>query len=250
MKVTIRMDDITPDMNWQNFNRVTKMLEERGIYPLLGVVPDNHDEHLAVMEPREEFVRIIKEKQRMGYTISMHGATHVYTTKCAGIFPLNCFSEFAGVPYEEQKRILEDAKNRMESMGLHTSLFMAPGHTLDENTLKVLKELGFSYVTDGFGTAPYQRKGMIFLPIALQKKKVFKNQPGMTTIVLHVNAWQESDFEDFEKMIVEHSANFVSYQEWFSMEEEKRTLFGLCREFVQAKGKWMMVRLLEMRKGR
>ena len=36
----------------------------------------------------------------------MHGVNHIYTTKKGGLFPLNNFSEFAGLSYDEQYELL------------------------------------------------------------------------------------------------------------------------------------------------
>ena len=46
MKIAIRMDDITPDMNWENFLRFKRLCDQHQIKPLIGVVPDNQDENL------------------------------------------------------------------------------------------------------------------------------------------------------------------------------------------------------------
>ena len=45
-KIAVRMDDITPDMNWDNFYFFQELFRETGITPLLGVVPDNRDPKL------------------------------------------------------------------------------------------------------------------------------------------------------------------------------------------------------------
>ena len=44
MKIAIRMDDITADMNWKNFLALKELFDRHGICPLVGVVPDNRDE--------------------------------------------------------------------------------------------------------------------------------------------------------------------------------------------------------------
>ena len=46
MKTTVRMDDITPNMDWEKFLEFKALLDEHGIRPLIGVVPDNRDENL------------------------------------------------------------------------------------------------------------------------------------------------------------------------------------------------------------
>lgn len=43
MKIAIRMDDITPDMNWDNFLALKALFDKYHICPLIGVVPDNRD---------------------------------------------------------------------------------------------------------------------------------------------------------------------------------------------------------------
>ena len=46
MKIAVRMDDITPDMDWEKFLAFKEILDTFGIKPLIGVVPDNRDENL------------------------------------------------------------------------------------------------------------------------------------------------------------------------------------------------------------
>ena len=46
MQIAIRLDDITPDMDWERFLAFKEILDGCGIKPLIGVVPDNRDENL------------------------------------------------------------------------------------------------------------------------------------------------------------------------------------------------------------
>ena len=73
---------------------------------------------------------------------------------------------------EQGMRLIIDAVREIIS-GIQADIFMAPGHTYDKNTLKVLKECGFTHVTDGFWKTPYLRQGLTFLPISEKKSKVF-----------------------------------------------------------------------------
>ena len=52
MRIAIRLDDITADMNWEKFLRFKDLMDRYGIKPLLGIVPDNHDSKLKVDPPR------------------------------------------------------------------------------------------------------------------------------------------------------------------------------------------------------
>ena len=84
----IRMDDITPTMNWTTFNQIRNIFETYGIYPLLGVVPDNRDEKLNVEPANEQFWSVLKELELQGWMIAQHGTYHRYVTKQSGILGL------------------------------------------------------------------------------------------------------------------------------------------------------------------
>ena len=46
MKIAVRLDDITPDMDWQRFYAFKTLLDKYQVKPLIGIVPDNRDENL------------------------------------------------------------------------------------------------------------------------------------------------------------------------------------------------------------
>lgn len=117
MKIAIRMDDITPDMNWDNFLALKALFDKYHICPLIGVVPDNRDDGLRIMEPRADFWEYLKELQGEGWMIAQHGCYHRYTTRKGGLFPLNCFSEYAGVPLEQQRSMISCGKKKLEERG-------------------------------------------------------------------------------------------------------------------------------------
>lgn len=240
MKIAVRMDDITPDMNWENFRFFQKLFEEAGIQPLLGIVPDNRDENLHKEEPRQDFYEVMKDLQKQGYVLSMHGCHHMYSTKKGGIFPLNNFSEFAGVSYTEQKKMLEEGKQLLLEKGIVTDMFMAPAHSYDKNTLRALKELGFTKITDGFGKRPYTYKGLTFYPISFQLSRSLKQKSGYTTMVLHANTITEKDKERYTKIFKEHGKDMISYSEYLETEAVRRTLFGRGKEFLLAKLKFLL----------
>ena len=97
MKIAIRMDDITPAMDLEKFDRFKAILDKHGIKPLIGVVPECKDEKLNLSEPIEDFWKFVKELQKSGWVIAMHGFNHVYTTKEAGVFPIGGKSEFTAI---------------------------------------------------------------------------------------------------------------------------------------------------------
>ena len=139
MKITIRLDDITPDMDWGKFHRLEKMLDENQIAPLLGIVPDNQDDNLKKNPPMVDFDMEINKWKAKGWVFAMHGWKHIYTTKRGGLFPLNNFSEFAGISKEKQREMIRDGKDKLQKWGVNTKIFMSPAHSFDKNTLAILK---------------------------------------------------------------------------------------------------------------
>lgn len=240
MKIAVRMDDITPDMNWENFYFFINLFEEVRITPLLGIVPENRDENLKCEAPHKDFYKIMAKLGEKGYSFAMHGCYHLYTTKSGGLFPLNHFSEFAGVPYEEQKKLLTFGKGRLEEYGIVTDMFMAPGHSYDKNTLRALKELGFTKMTDGFGKSPYRYGGFTFYPISFRLSSALKKKSGVTTMVLHANTVTEADKKRYERIFREYGRNMISYSDYLRIPSVERTVLGNASERLAARIKFML----------
>ena len=106
MRIAIRLDDITPGMNWTKFLRCKEILDKYGIKPLIGVVPDNRDEKLKIDEEHADFWKYVKDLQQEGWMVAMHGFSHVYTTQNGGLFPIGNKSEFAGISYKRQEDMI------------------------------------------------------------------------------------------------------------------------------------------------
>ena len=278
MKIVIRMDDITPDMDRERFERFLSLLHKRGIGALLGVVPCSRDDNLHKMPEDASFWDRMKQLEQQGHTLAMHGCYHIYTTTKGGLFPLNRLSEFAGLPYEKQNELIREGKRLLAGKNIRPEIFMAPAHSYDRNTLKALKENGFTAVTDGFGKRPYRQYGLDFYPIAFNKNSAFKAAsvgtdgcPGaaagtdadsrlknnkdhkgrncreaITTLVVHVNTMNENDFAFYEKLFAQ--AQVVSYSEYMKLEKERRGAAGRLREWMAASLKRTLVTLAGIRK--
>ena len=249
MKIAVRLDDITPDMDWEKFRRLEKILDENRIAPLLGIVPDNQDPNLMRDTKMSDFDKQIRTWEAKNWVFSMHGWKHIYTTKKGGVFPLNNFSEFAGISKERQREMIYDGKEKLQRMGVITNIFMAPAHSFDKNTLSVLKEAGFQYITDGFGSVPYEWKGLTFLPIAFQRSKDIEKKEGYTTLVFHTNTMTEQEFTDFENILKQHKNDFISYKEYLNIPVKKQTFAGRMKEYSMAAVKRVLVMLYTMRNG-
>ena len=243
MKFTIRMDDITPGMDQKKFTRFRRLLEAHQVRPLIGVVPECRDAALQIDPPDPFFWDTVHTMQQSGWQIAMHGLYHIYTTKKGGLFPLNHDSEFAGLSAERQRKMVAKGRRLLSSHGIETDIFMAPSHSYDRATLQALRENGFRYVTDGFGTAPYLYEGLTFFPIAARKLDVLdKNADGLTTLVVHTNAMTEEEFRFYEKLL--KSGQAVSYDAWYREEKRRQTVTGHAGEYLKAAGKRAAVRVL------
>ncbi|MDO4285939.1 MAG: DUF2334 domain-containing protein [Eubacteriales bacterium] len=239
MKIAIRMDDITPDMDWEKFNRFRALLDRYQVRPLLGIVPENRDPNLQRGEYREDFWEEMLRLRERGWVLAMHGCHHIYTTKRGGMFPLNRLSEFAGLPYEEQRRMIAEGKRILQEHGIETDLFMAPAHSYDRNTLRALRENGFLRVTDGFGTEPYRYGGITFYPISFQMERSLRGGEGATTLVVHANAMTEEDFARYGRIF--QTQELLPYQEYLAMPAAQRGACGRLKEYGMATAKRLLV---------
>lgn len=232
IKIAIRIDDVTKNMDWDKFSRFEAILDKYKVCPLIGVIPENQDDTLLKSD-REDYSDWLARRVADGWSVAVHGRYHKYTTKKGGVFPLNCFSEFAGLSYERQYELLSGAVDCIKAKGLLTDIFMAPAHTFDVNTIKALKKLGFKYITDGFGYNPYERDGMVFLPISSRKGKDVERSDGYTTIVYHPAMMNDRDFDNFEKLLDRHKDQLINYSELLEVPV-------LHQGFVERLGEWWM----------
>lgn len=243
MMISIRMDDITPDMDWTKFLRFKELCDLYQVKPLIGVVPDNQDEMLHVEAVRADFWDYVLQLQKEGWCIAQHGCTHIYSTRKKGCFPLNALSEYAGKSYEEQLASLRRGKEILEAHNIHTDMFMAPAHSYDKATLKALKELGYKRITDGFGSRPYAWKGFIFYPISFRQASSLRKCHGYTTFVVHANTMNDKDFERYEKLFAENKNKLISYGEYLEAEPQRRGSLGHIKEYLMAFSKYLLVNI-------
>ena len=228
MKCIIRLDDITPDMNWDKFHKVERILDQYSVCPLIGIVPDNQDEKLQIEEKRTDFIEKIQGWQQKGWAIAQHGMYHVYETQDSGILGINPFSEFAGLSYEAQVEKLSKGKLVLEDLGVNIDIFMAPGHTYDKNTLRALKDTGFAVITDGLYKKPYTDKGLLFVPCRMTANFKVK---GFDTICLHTNLMSDKECRQLEDFCKKHKEDIISFEpEEFAKIAVKRTFWVAAYE--------------------
>lgn len=235
----VRFDDITPDMNWDNFLALKNVLESYGVTSVLGVVPHNKDPKLSVSNgiSNDDFYDKVKRFQDYGDTIAQHGTYHLYDVKDSGLLNINNKSEFSGHSYREQLDKLAIGKKILESYGVWQPYFMAPSHSFDLNTLKALKQLGFKAITDGYGFYPYQIEGLTLVP-QLVGKPISLIPFGVQTICLHTNSMSQSAIDELIKFIHKKNHQFLDFKEVacrpHSTSAFKNVTYFLSKFFLQS----------------
>lgn len=213
-KYIYRLDDITPNMNWGQFCKFINIFRKNNVIPVLGVVPDNQDEMLVVEESQLDFWSIIKDMQdKKIVEIAQHGYQHkLFHTKEKGLMGVdnNFLTEFAGLPYEVQFKMIQNGKNILRSKGIYTDVWMAPCHSFDFTTVRVLKNLGYKAISDGIALYPNTFCDLIFVPQQIWAPRYFPC--GIFTICLHLNNADEKLIKEVENHI-KSGANVISFND-------------------------------------
>lgn len=207
----IRFDDICPTMNWSVWERVEEALLAARVKPILAIVPDNQHPALKAAASNQEFWEVVRRWQERGWTIGLHGYQHLLLTQSGGILKLNDWSEFSGLPLDEQRSRLQLALNIFRREKVEPEVWVAPGHSFDDTTLQVLNEIGIRQLSDGFSPYPYcDARGIIWVPQQLWR---FRKMPfGVWTVCLHVNRWDSTDLKRFCSNLSEFQAGLTDWR--------------------------------------
>lgn len=205
-----RLDDIAPNMNWENYFRLKTIFAQYQVKPIIGVIPDNQDEELKKWPSYPaDFWEEIREVQSRGWEIAIHGCQHRFETDCSGLLGIHCKSEFAGLPFERQYAKLAKAKDIFARQGINSTTFMAPAHTFDRETLRALRLAGIYTITDGYGFYPYTFDQILFVPqmFATPRPMPF----GVFTFCLHSNEMSQWQIKHVETFISQNHKQIISF---------------------------------------
>lgn len=203
-----RIDDITPGMNRDNFRQIEKIFDTYLIKPIIWVIPDNKDDKLNGYWEIDDFREEIKKLKNKWWIVAQHWYQHIYTTKNSWIIWLNKYSEFAWLKYNEQLHKIENGKKILEK-NLWTSIkrWMAPAHSFDRNTCKVLNHLWFEYITDGIAVYPFERYWLKWLPQQLWQPQI--KICWIRTICLHINKYDKKIIHKIEEFIKRNNSLMI-----------------------------------------
>ena len=211
--ILIRLDDIAENMNWNLMEKSELLFEEYGIKPILGVIPNNKDNELLSYSKKNNFWEQVRNWRDKGWEIAMHGYTHVYDKICKNedYFNYGGGSEFCGHTLETQISRIKNGLQKFKNEKIKIRSFFAPNHTYDKNTFIALKNFRINEVIDGYGLMPYIENDIKFIPQLFYK--VFALPFGIQTLQIHLNYWEQKDFDNFEKFIKKHSNKIITYDQ-------------------------------------
>jgi predicted deacetylase len=213
MKVLIRFDDLCHNMNWEIWDKLEIILDKYNVKPILAVIPNNADPKIDYGNYRTDFWNVVREWQKKGWTIAIHGYDHMYINRYSGIIGITNHSEFAHIGYEAQRQKLTKAQEIFTTEGIYSNIFIAPSHSFDKDTLRILKELNIYIICDGFAPNIYiDKHGLIWIPCQKWNfRKLLGNK--LYTICIHHNSFSDHDVQQFEVNIEKNLRNIVSVQE-------------------------------------
>lgn len=211
-KYIIRFDDLCPTSNWDMWQRIFALLDEYEIKPVLAVIPDNRDTKMLCSEEKKNFWECIRNYQKKGWMIALHGYNHVYTNHRSGMMGISANSEFVGYSYEVPKKKISDGLDIFKRESVVAEAFIAPSHSFDSTTLKVLRDCEITLISDGHINLPYRYKNMSWLPCQLWEH-FNVTKPGVYTVCFHPNFWSEQSFQKFKANIEQNHADILDPHE-------------------------------------
>lgn len=214
-KFILRLDDACERMDVRNWSRIENLLDKYSICPLVGVIPHCEDPMMNKYPIDAFFWEKVLNWQTKGWTIALHGFSHVYNTKCGGINPVNPRSEFAGNSYDIQAEKIRNGIRILHAHGLNPKVFFAPSHTFDQNTLRALQaESDIRIISDTWAWNSYLKDGFTYVP--QQSGQVRKVPFALSTFCYHPNTMKEQDFIKLEHFFIENKDHFMPFPEEMS----------------------------------
>jgi len=204
----LRFDDLCPTMSLPHWQRFLPLIEEFSIQPILAVIPDNQDREMRFSPPDPKFWERMRAMEAAGATIALHGYRHLCNSQGQALLPLHTRTEFAGVPEETQRSWIREGLEILRGQGLNPTVWVAPRHGFDDNTLRALQTEGIQLLSDGFARVPFRRGGLTWIP--QQMWGPVERSKGLWTICVHSNFAPDDEVDRLHGFLREHAAQFTS----------------------------------------
>ena len=207
----LRLDDASDYMDTEKWGRMTELLDRYAIKPIFGIIPQNRDEVLVSRYTQNSrFWGWVHQRIAEGWTPAMHGYEHRYVTEDGGLNPIQKRSEFAGLPYEDQRKKIAAGYAILQEHGIAPEIFFAPSHTFDENTLRALQAMTpIRVISDTIACDIYKSGDFWFIP---QQSGLVRRLPlRAVTFCYHPNTMNDGEFGKLEKFLDKQKSMFVSF---------------------------------------
>lgn len=211
----IRLDDACPTMDAKKWRRMEDILDQYGIRPMVGIIPNNKDSKMQVAPHDPNFWEKVSLWKQKGWEIALHGYDHCYTSLggLKGINPLWERSEFAGYSLEVQREKIRMGLEILHEHNVYPRFFFAPSHTFDNITLEALEyESDIRYISDTIARKPYKLGNFVVVPQLGGRCSEMKI-PGIWTFCFHPNVMDERAFQDMEDFLKVHKSEFIGFDQ-------------------------------------
>jgi len=212
-KYIIRLDDACHQMPLEKWRLFETFFDEKKIKPIIGVIPANKDKSLG-SELNHDFWTLIKSWKDKGWSIALHGLHHKFNQikPESSFFKFGNKSEFVGKTLEKQTEIIRKSIECFEENNIKPSMFMAPSHTFNKNTLKALELASeIKMITDGFSFRTFKKNNFIFIPQQLWS--VWRMPFGLYTICIHPSSMKTNQIYKLIEELDSISGQIISASE-------------------------------------
>ncbi|MGD9202343.1 MAG: DUF2334 domain-containing protein [Chitinispirillia bacterium] len=208
-KYLIRLDDACPTMDNKKWSKIEEVCDRFNIKPIVAVIPNNKSKFNENENYDPDFWKKVKTWQNKGWHIALHGYDHIYIDKPGkAIIPINKYSEFAGLPYEQQFDKIRKGLEIFHKNNINTHLWVAPAHTFDRITLKALRKTGIiKTICDGFSLFPFNKYGFLWIP--QQHWGFVERKVGIWTTCLHPDNVTGNELKKMEEFLQIHHGEFI-----------------------------------------
>lgn len=223
----IRLDDACEYMDVYKWKKIEDILDKYKVKPLVGIIPLCEDPKIKGVFPKDAgFWDKEKSWERKGWTIALHGYQHLYISKQGGVNPLHKRSEFAGISLEEQREKIRNGLLILHEHNIVPTVFFAPGHTFDKNTLLALeKESDIRVISDTIASQVYFQDNFWFVP---QQSGACRKLPvKIATYCFHPNTMNEKDFMALEDFLKNNKKNSIDFSQLDLTTKRKMSLYDI-----------------------
>ena len=194
-------------MHGENWARITNILSNLNVRPIVAVIPNNQDAGLCFSPVDTLFWQKVSDWENIGWHIGVHGWTHTLKKTGFGLFPISQYSEFVGDDEKSQLNRIKMAVAVFHSKGISPKLFVAPAHGLDKNTVEAIRNGStIRVISDGFYLYPFRKFGMVFCPQQIWKLRAMPF--GIWTVCLHPSNMSKPQIDELEDFIQNNSECF------------------------------------------